>query len=587
MAVGAMLRLWALGVKPMHHDESVNGNFMTSLVREGGAAYKYDPQNYHGPTLYYLSLLIERVNGFLHHNDGLTEASLRLLTAIFGIGIVWLILCMRKSIGKRGTLIAAALVAVSPGCVYYSRDFIHETLFIFFTLAIMVCVQLAIESLDPAYLVVAAGSMALLFATKETAPLSLAAIVGGLAVQRLFIAYRSNRYSWFNAAINESAAWLEQTAEKLGGRKRLTLYGLLSFAIFGITFTLFFTSFLHNRQGFLDAFLAYGAWAKTGNGQHLHPHWVFFWDGDKIGWLPPREWVTLLASLVGVIVVTFWAPESFAFVTAVWGIALFAAYIVINYKTPWCALNATIPLSITAGYAAAYVYERARRGLSMLVAACGVAGIGAAACYALIPFDAWTKPDMLFDTWTKSQMVAVLIAFWVVAACVIVYLWEHSHRVSRLLALCGFVLIGILAWNAYDLNFNNADNYNPADPDNVDQFTAHDAGEGWIYVHTTRNIFPIVNEINRVARVTKAGPDLHITIDAPEYWPLPWYLRDYKNAGYWGHVIDSDEPVIIGQQAQNDELTAKLAGKYTRFGDFFIRPGEILTLWVRNDVARN
>ena len=38
----------------MHHDEGVNGFFLTNLVRN--AEYKYDPSNYHGPTLYYLTL---------------------------------------------------------------------------------------------------------------------------------------------------------------------------------------------------------------------------------------------------------------------------------------------------------------------------------------------------------------------------------------------------------------------------------------------------------------------------------------------------------------------------------------------------
>jgi len=578
MAIGALLRLWALGVKPMHHDESVNGNFMTSLVREG--TYQYDPQNYHGPTLYYFSLLIERANGFLNHSDGLSEASLRLLTAIFGIATVWLILCMRKSIGKRGTLFAAALVAVSPGAVYYSRDFIHETLFIFFTLAIVVCVQLALESLDPAYLVVAAGSAALLFATKETAPLSLGAIAGALVVQRFWVVC-TRRDRWFNVAIDEMLGWLENTAEALGGPKLLLLYGAISFVVFSTTFVLFFTSFFHNRHGFIDAFLAYKYWFHTGVSQTLHPYFVFFVDGDKIGWLPPREWVTLLVSLIGIVVVTFWAPESFAFVTAVWGVALFAAYTAIKYKTPWLALNATIPLSITAGYAAAYIWERGRRAASMLAAVCGVAAIGIAASYILMTY---------FNAWTQSDMLG-LIPIWIVVACIVAFLWEYVQgTVATLVGLCGVVLIAILAWNAYDLNFNHADNFEPAE--NLGCDAAHpdqckDAEEGWIYVHTSRNIFPILNEINNVARRTKAGNDLHITVDAPEYWPLPWYLRDYKNTGYWGHIIDSDEPVILGQQQENDELTAKLPGKYTRFGDFFIRPGVVLTLWVRNDVAHD
>jgi predicted membrane-bound mannosyltransferase len=36
MLVGAFLRLYNLSLVPLHHDEGVNGNFLISLVRNGG-----------------------------------------------------------------------------------------------------------------------------------------------------------------------------------------------------------------------------------------------------------------------------------------------------------------------------------------------------------------------------------------------------------------------------------------------------------------------------------------------------------------------------------------------------------------------
>src|SRR5881296_2376327 len=56
LIVGAFLRLFYLTLVPLHHDEGVNGNFLVTLVREG--KYVYDPQNYHGPTLYYFAAVI-------------------------------------------------------------------------------------------------------------------------------------------------------------------------------------------------------------------------------------------------------------------------------------------------------------------------------------------------------------------------------------------------------------------------------------------------------------------------------------------------------------------------------------------------
>ena len=60
-AVATFLRFYWLELKPLHHDEGVNGWFLTNLFRDG--VYKYDPSNYHGPTLYYISLAFSKTFG--------------------------------------------------------------------------------------------------------------------------------------------------------------------------------------------------------------------------------------------------------------------------------------------------------------------------------------------------------------------------------------------------------------------------------------------------------------------------------------------------------------------------------------------
>src|SRR2546423_6603277 len=135
LIVGALLRLYNLSLVPLHHDEGVNGNFLVTLVREG--KYTYDPQNYHGPTLYFFSSLIPwlvRFFGGVQARDayGLTTFNIRLVTALFGIATVWLTLMLRKRLGSIGALSAAVLIGISPGAIYLSRYFIHETLFVFF-----------------------------------------------------------------------------------------------------------------------------------------------------------------------------------------------------------------------------------------------------------------------------------------------------------------------------------------------------------------------------------------------------------------------------------------------------------------------
>jgi predicted membrane-bound mannosyltransferase len=50
VALATFMRFFALAMRPLHHDEGVNGHFLTNLFSDG--VYKYDTANYHGPTLY-------------------------------------------------------------------------------------------------------------------------------------------------------------------------------------------------------------------------------------------------------------------------------------------------------------------------------------------------------------------------------------------------------------------------------------------------------------------------------------------------------------------------------------------------------
>ncbi|MBK8812204.1 MAG: glycosyltransferase family 39 protein [Acidobacteria bacterium] len=135
-AIAAFLRFFWLELKPLHHDEGVNGYFLTTLFRDG--EYQYDPANYHGPDLYYLSLAFTKV-------FGLNTLSVRSSVAVFGVLTVVLAFCLKRYIGKTGALFAGLFLALSPGMVFISRYFIHEILFVFFSLAIVVSVVFFLE----------------------------------------------------------------------------------------------------------------------------------------------------------------------------------------------------------------------------------------------------------------------------------------------------------------------------------------------------------------------------------------------------------------------------------------------------------
>src|SRR5581483_569011 len=83
LVAAALLRLLFLTVKPLHHDEGVNGNFLVTLFRTG--YYHYDPANYHGPSLYYLAVIPTAINNVIHWGHGLSTFVIRFVTATFGV----------------------------------------------------------------------------------------------------------------------------------------------------------------------------------------------------------------------------------------------------------------------------------------------------------------------------------------------------------------------------------------------------------------------------------------------------------------------------------------------------------------------
>jgi len=168
-AVATFIRFFWLELKPLHHDEGVNGYFLTTLFRSG--EYKYDPANYHGPDLYYIALAFTKI-------FGLNTLSIRWSVAIFGVLTVVLAFYLRKHIGKIGALFAAFFLALSPGMTYISRYFIHEILFVFFSFGIVLSVLFFIEKRKAGIGAIFWTSLLLLICFLPSA-LNLANVLGG------------------------------------------------------------------------------------------------------------------------------------------------------------------------------------------------------------------------------------------------------------------------------------------------------------------------------------------------------------------------------------------------------------------------
>ena len=78
-----------------------------------------------------------------------------------------------------------------------------------------------------------------------------------------------------------------------------------------------------------------------------------------------------------------------------------------------------------------------------------------------------------------------------------------------------------------------------------------------------------------------------IYVASPEYWPLPWYLRDYTGVAYTGRLperLDEEgvaQPIMVARADQQAQIN--LAGGWQQVGrEFTLRPGVQLLVYVRD-----
>ena len=191
VAAALGLRLWELSGRTMHYDEAIHVHFAFKLANSPGAALGWPwifGSDYihsawmHGP------FQIEMVAA-IFTLLGDSDFTSRLGYALFGAGLVALPYFLRDQIGRRAALIAAALLAVSPALLYFSRFGRNDIIMMFWAVGLFVLMWRYMGWGGGTAgggdrwvgrhicLYLAAAVLAFMFATKETAYL-LAAIFG-------------------------------------------------------------------------------------------------------------------------------------------------------------------------------------------------------------------------------------------------------------------------------------------------------------------------------------------------------------------------------------------------------------------------
>ena len=249
----AALRLPRLAERPMHTDEAVHAIKFRLLLENG--EYTYDPEQYHGPTLNYLTLIPAWLSGAKELTN-VNELTLRIVPVFFGVLLILLLLLLADGLGKTTIVIAAVLTAVSPAFVFYSRYYIQEMLLVCFSFGVIVFAYRWFRSNRIIWALLAGMSLGLAHATKETFIIAFGSMLLALVLTWIMHRRRSVR----------------DTVTKI---RHVHLVVLIAAAV-GVS-ALFYSSFFSNPAGVLDSFRTYGTYFSRASQGSLHIHsWHYY-----------------------------------------------------------------------------------------------------------------------------------------------------------------------------------------------------------------------------------------------------------------------------------------------------------------------
>jgi uncharacterized protein (TIGR03663 family) len=340
--LGFTLRIWDVGARAMHHDESLHAYYAWKFFV--GQGYSYDPLM-HGPLQF-------EVVPLFYLLFGASEFSARLLAVSLGTGLIVLPYFLRSYLTRPGALLTSLMIGVSPGMVYFSR-FIRDDIYLaFFSLLLFTCIVLYIEAPRPAYLHIAAAAMALAMASMEAAYITFF-IFGTFLLIEWVREYLSGITGPVNSALKATS---------------LDTF-LTSLSIFVVITVLTYSTFFTNPYGIWDTQhsilspdrkdilggLTY--WKAQHSVARGGQPWFYY-----LLVLPLYEQLAVVFGIAGVVYAA--VRRSFTSTLLVWwALVSLGMYSWAGEKMPWLSIHITLPFILLAGLFLGAAFESRKRML--------------------------------------------------------------------------------------------------------------------------------------------------------------------------------------------------------------------------------
>jgi len=609
LLVAAMvMRLWDLGARTMSHDEALHAYYAWQLY--AGQGYLHNPVT-HGPFLFHATALVYAL-------FGASDATARLVPALFGVALVGLPYLLRRWLGRLGALFSGVMLLISPVTLFYGRYIRHDLPVLVWTLLMVIALWQFIATRNRLWFWLGALSTTLALCTKE-----VSLIFGFIGLTFLTLAWqrervrpqvgrRWRRLAWGVAVLLAGLFAVSLVTAAPGILQAVRPYlslalGLLLVALLtlprlpvgegrwralldaidrrtwrnvllagALIFVLLHTTFLTNVAGLITGTggaLIY--WLAQQGVQRGNQPWYYY-----AVTLSLYEFLPLVCGGLGLgrfwLACTAWRRETdeqrtFVTFVAYWGLTSLVIYSWAGEKMPWLTVHLVLPLILLGGWfldrtlASTDWSALARWGGLALALWLALLAYVIVMLLGVQPFQGWSVWD-LSDTgqWLLLAVAGVLL-LWAIGRLVRRLGWRPAGRVAMATLFVVLVLLTVrFAWLASFINDDTPLEY-------------------LVYAHSSDDVKRTVGQVEAISRQETGERELRVLYDDDVRWVFQWYLRDYPNAEMFGQELDADDLtdaplVILGSETWEKNVP--------QLGDGYLRYGGRLLWWPLEEVYR-
>ncbi len=321
--------------------------------------------------------------------------------------------------------------------------------------------------------------------------------------------------------------------------------------LFYAIFTVFYTTLFTNGAGFFTGLIgSLGYWLEQQGVERGSQPWYFY----ILIQIPIYEFLPFLASIFAGIIgysrlkqarqkldsVSLNLPNTYSLL-AWWAFSSLVAFTISGEKMPWLTYHIALPMILLGGWAIGNIFERIHwttlkekniwLALALLaIFIFGIIGMAISWAGETHPFSG----KELLQMRATSTFILALVGTLASAFGLIRVLEKWSFK--QLAYLSTLIVFGLLAMLTMRASFRA-------------NYITYDSGREYlVYAHSYTGNKDVLKQVKDLSNKLTGGMDIIVAYDDDVSWPMSWYMRDFKNARYYGNQPGRDlreVPVII------------------------------------------